>query len=41
MMVKNESKRTQADAIIDLRARTIKGSELIELIGADISKINF
>jgi hypothetical protein len=39
--VKLESKRTQADAIIDLRSKTSKGSQLIELIGGDISKVNF
>lgn len=40
-MVKNESKRTQADCILDLKGRTSKGGEIIELIGAEASKINF
>lgn len=39
--LKNESKRTQADSIIDLREKTSKGGELIELIGINSSKINF
>ena len=39
--VRLESKRIQADAIIDLRSKTSRGGQLVELIGGDVSMINF